>query len=85
MVTITCEQCGTAFDTDRETPLEFMNPRRCPSCGHEHDPAAEAADDAGSDGADPLTRLEKLNELREAGAVTADEYEEKKAALLERV
>lgn len=80
MPTITCESCGTEFDTDRETPLEFMNPRRCPSCGHEHDRVGAA-----DDGADPLARLEKLNELREAGAITAGEYDEKKATLLEQV
>ena len=37
------------------------------------------------DEADPLARIEKLHSLKEAGAITEAEYEEKKAELLDRV
>lgn len=44
-------------------------------------------DDGGDDGPseDPLDRIEKLHELKEAGAITTAEYERKKARLLEDV
>lgn len=44
----------------------------------------DATGDGGA-GRDPLARIEKLHSLKEAGAITEAEYEEKKAELLDRV
>lgn len=40
---------------------------------------------AGSEAADPLDRLKKLAELRDAGVVSPDEFEEKKANILKEM
>jgi len=42
-------------------------------------------DTVGESEDDPLDRIEKLHSLKEAGAITAEEYERKKSELLDRV
>ena len=43
---IDCNQCGTTFDTERETTGSST---RCPSCGTNHDDATRPRSDGGSE------------------------------------
>lgn len=49
MTTVTCERCGTEFDTERDPATAGASGERCPSCGKSHEPAelADNHDDGG--------------------------------------
>jgi len=79
------DDCDTEFDTEREPLYEFMNPRRCPDCGDEYEPEGEPVGDGDTDDVDPLERIGQLNDLREAGALSDEEFEEKKRSLLDQM
>lgn len=57
------------------------------SAGGDGSPNVDPSDRDPADGdeEDPLDRIEKLHSLKEAGAITAEEYERKKTELLDRV
>jgi DNA-directed RNA polymerase subunit RPC12/RpoP len=44
---LTCEQCGTTFDTDRDGAHAHADTYRCPSCGQRHQEADARADGGG--------------------------------------
>lgn len=50
MVELTCENCGTEFDTDREAAIPGQDLDRCPSCGASADvPITDGSGDGGAD------------------------------------
>ena len=70
MSLLTCHNCGTEFDTEREPVTPHQNTERCSSCGHDHSADADtggrttAVEPVVADGG--ATPAAVLNDLRAA-------------------
>jgi predicted Zn finger-like uncharacterized protein len=60
---LTCERCGTAFDTERDGAGAHADTGRCPSCGARHQEADARTDGGGDEEATETVTVEAVDGL----------------------